>query len=93
MTTGLIEPIIDRFLAGAFAALLVYAPVSVLAAVIVKRLFIGSAPLYGAHNGERTYVAPHSVVMKGERLLPDLRYAGARTKAACGASTLGERSR
>lgn len=36
----------------------------------------GRVPLYGAEIGERTYVAPHSVIMKGERLLPGLLYAG-----------------
>jgi acetyltransferase-like isoleucine patch superfamily enzyme len=32
--------------------------------------------LYGADIGERTRVAPHSVVMKKERLLPGRSYAG-----------------
>lgn len=40
----------------------------------------GSVPLYGAHIGERTVVAPHSVIMKHERLLPDNHYEGAPTK-------------
>jgi len=42
---------------------------------------VGAAavPLYGADIGEGAYVAPHSVVMKGEHLLPDVRYAGAPT--------------
>jgi acetyltransferase-like isoleucine patch superfamily enzyme len=34
-------------------------------------------PLYGADIGAGAYVAPHSVVMKGEHLLPGVRYAGA----------------
>jgi non-ribosomal peptide synthetase-like protein len=36
-----------------------------------------SVPLYGADIGEGAYVAPHSVVMKGEHLLASARYAGA----------------
>ncbi|WP_205660921.1 non-ribosomal peptide synthetase [Amycolatopsis vastitatis] len=40
----------------------------------------GTVPLYGAEIGEHAYVAPHSVVMKQERLLPRLRYAGVPTK-------------
>jgi non-ribosomal peptide synthetase-like protein len=32
--------------------------------------------LYGADIGERTHVAPHSVIMKHERLLPGKSYAG-----------------
>ncbi len=40
----------------------------------------GTVPLYGADIGAHTYVAPHSVIMKGERLLPGLRYEGAPTK-------------
>jgi len=35
--------------------------------------------LYGADIGEQTEVAPHSVVMKHERLLPGHRYAGCPT--------------
>lgn len=35
--------------------------------------------LYGADVGESTYVAPHSVVMKHEKLLADQSYAGAPT--------------
>lgn len=38
-----------------------------------------SVLLYGAGIGARTRVAPHSVVMKGERLLPGRRYAGCPT--------------
>jgi non-ribosomal peptide synthetase-like protein len=37
-------------------------------------------PLYGADIGEATYVAPHSVIMKRERLLPGRRYEGAPTR-------------
>ncbi|NJC72329.1 amino acid adenylation domain-containing protein [Planosporangium thailandense] len=37
----------------------------------------GTVPLYGADIGMGTYVAPHSVIMKQERLLPGLRYEGA----------------
>ncbi|WP_410597020.1 amino acid adenylation domain-containing protein [Amycolatopsis sp. lyj-23] len=40
----------------------------------------GTVPLYGAEIGEHTHVAPHSVIMKQERLLPRLRYAGVPTK-------------
>ncbi len=43
-------------------------------------LACGSVPLYGAEIGERTYVAPHSVIMKRERLLPDMQYEGSPTK-------------
>ena len=38
-----------------------------------------SVPLYGADIGAGAYVAPHSVVMKDEHLLPGVRYAGAPT--------------
>ncbi len=37
-------------------------------------------PLYGAEVGEGTYVAPHSVIMKRERLLPGRKYEGAPTR-------------
>ncbi len=40
----------------------------------------GTVPLYGAEIGEHAHVAPHSVIMKQERLLPRLRYAGVPTK-------------
>jgi non-ribosomal peptide synthetase-like protein len=36
----------------------------------------GTVPLYGVTIGERTVVAPHSVVMKGETLAPGLTYEG-----------------
>ncbi len=36
--------------------------------------------LYGAEIGERTFVAPHSVIMKCERLLPGRHYEGAPTR-------------
>jgi non-ribosomal peptide synthetase-like protein len=36
--------------------------------------------LYGADIGDRTYVLPHSVVMKRERLLPHRSYAGCPTR-------------
>jgi non-ribosomal peptide synthetase-like protein len=39
-----------------------------------------TVPLYGAVVGENTMVAPHSVIMKHEHLLPGLRYAGAPTR-------------
>jgi non-ribosomal peptide synthetase-like protein len=39
-----------------------------------------SAPLYGADIGAGAYVAPHSVVMKQERLLPGVWYEGAPTR-------------
>lgn len=43
---------------------------------------VGSAAvlLYGADIGDRTYVAPHSVVMKRESLLPGHSYAGCPTR-------------
>jgi non-ribosomal peptide synthetase-like protein len=40
-----------------------------------------SVPLYGADIGAGAHVAPHSVVMKGEHLLPGVHYAGAPTSA------------
>ena len=39
-----------------------------------------SVPLYGADIGAGAYVAPHSVVMKGEHLLAGVRYEGAPTR-------------
>jgi non-ribosomal peptide synthetase-like protein len=39
-----------------------------------------SVPLYGSDIGAGAYVAPHSVVMKDEHLLPGVRYAGAPTQ-------------
>ncbi|TCO47279.1 non-ribosomal peptide synthetase [Actinocrispum wychmicini] len=39
----------------------------------------GTVPLYGADIGASTMVAPHSVIMKHERLLPGLRYSGVPT--------------
>ncbi|MEO6080631.1 MAG: amino acid adenylation domain-containing protein [Steroidobacteraceae bacterium] len=49
--------------------------------VIGPHATLGSAtvPLYGAHIGAGTHVAAHSVIMKGEHLLPGLRYEGAPT--------------
>lgn len=43
---------------------------------------VGTASLilYGADVGARSYVAPHSVVMKRERLSPDRGYAGCPTR-------------
>jgi non-ribosomal peptide synthetase-like protein len=38
-----------------------------------------TVPLYAADIGRGTYVAPHSVVMKHEHLLPGLRYEGVPT--------------
>jgi len=44
-----------------------------------------SVPLYGADIGAGTHVAPHSVIMKHEHLLPGLRYEGAPTHPSeCG---------
>ena len=43
-----------------------------------------SVPLYGADIGAGAHVAPHSVVMKGEHLLPGVYYAGAPTMASPG---------
>ncbi len=40
-----------------------------------------TVPLYGADIGEHTSVAPHSVIMKHERLQPGLLYAGVPTRA------------
>lgn len=51
--------------------------------VIVERgatLGRATVPLYGAHVGENCQVAPNSVIMKHERLLPGLRYEGAPTR-------------
>jgi non-ribosomal peptide synthetase-like protein len=42
----------------------------------------GTVVLYGADIGEGTHVAPHSVVMKHERLAPGRRYEGAPTSLA-----------
>ncbi|MCX6367585.1 MAG: amino acid adenylation domain-containing protein [Armatimonadetes bacterium] len=39
-----------------------------------------TVPLYGAVIGEGTYIAPHSVIMKDEFLLPNQRYEGAPTR-------------
>lgn len=39
-----------------------------------------TVPLYGADVGERTQVAPHSVIMKRERLIAGRRYEGAPTR-------------
>lgn len=39
-----------------------------------------SVPLYGADVGEYAHVAPHSVIMKNEHLLPGRRYEGAPTR-------------
>ena len=39
-----------------------------------------TVPLYGAVIGEGTYVAPHSVIMKDELLLPGQRYEGVPTR-------------
>ena len=43
-------------------------------------LSFATVPLYGADIGAGAYVAPHSVVMKQERLLPGVRYEGAPTR-------------
>ena len=43
-------------------------------------LAAATVPLYGARIGERTYVGPHSVIMKQELLLPGVRYEGAPTR-------------
>jgi len=43
---------------------------------------VGSVPLYGSDIGAGAYVAPHSVVMKDEHLLPGVRYAGAPTNVS-----------
>jgi len=40
----------------------------------------GAVPLYGADVGEHARVAPHSVIMKREHLLPGRRYEGAPTR-------------
>jgi len=50
--------------------------------VVIRRgatLGNNSVPLYGADIGAGTHVAPQSVIMKHEHLLPGLRYAGAPT--------------
>jgi non-ribosomal peptide synthetase-like protein len=46
-----------------------------------------TVPLYGADVGTGTYVAPHSVVMKHEYLVPGLRYEGAPTQVEHGTSS------
>jgi non-ribosomal peptide synthetase-like protein len=43
-------------------------------------LGFATVPLYGADIGAGAYVAPHSVIMKQERLLPGVRYEGAPTR-------------
>ncbi len=50
--------------------------------VIQPHATLGCAtvPLYGAHIGEGTHVAAHSVIMKGEHLLPWSRYEGVPTQ-------------
>jgi len=45
-------------------------------------LGFATVPLYGADIGAGAAVAPHSVVMKHEHLLPGLRYEGAPTRVA-----------
>lgn len=47
-----------------------------------KGATVGTAtvPLYGSDIGANAYVAPHSVVMKGEHLLPGVHYEGAPTQ-------------
>ena len=49
-------------------------------------LAAGVVPLYGADVGSHAYVAPHSVIMKRERLLPGVRYEGAPTRLQVAAS-------
>jgi non-ribosomal peptide synthetase-like protein len=51
---------------------------------IRKEATVGNSAvlLYGADIGNSTYVAPHSVVMKHERLLPGQSYAGCPTRLA-----------
>ena len=51
--------------------------------VVIRRgatLGTNTVPLYGADIGAGTHVAPHSVIMKHEHLLPNLRYEGAPTR-------------
>ena len=55
------------------------APVRIAAGADVGR---GAVLLYGADIGERAEVAPNSVVMKREMLLPGRRYVGCPTRAA-----------
>ena len=52
--------------------------------VIRRRATLGTntVPLYGADIGAGTHVAPHSVIMKHEHLLPNFRYEGAPTRLA-----------
>ncbi|MEO8315221.1 MAG: amino acid adenylation domain-containing protein [Pseudomonadota bacterium] len=47
--------------------------------IIGTRATLGctTVPLYGAQIGAGAHIAAHSVIMKGERLLPGLRYEGA----------------
>jgi non-ribosomal peptide synthetase-like protein len=51
--------------------------------VLIRRgatLGSNTVPLYGADIGAGTHVAPHSVIMKHEHLLANLRYEGAPTR-------------
>lgn len=51
--------------------------------ILIRRgatLASGTVPLYGADVGEGAYVAPHSVIMKRERLMPGLGYEGVPTR-------------
>ena len=51
-----------------------------------------TVPLYGADIGALTYVAPHSVVMKRERLVPGTRYEGAPTRPSDDPAAPGKRA-
>jgi non-ribosomal peptide synthetase-like protein len=52
--------------------------------VVGRRATLGSAtvPLYESVIGDGSHVAPHSVIMKREHLLPGVRYEGAPTRPA-----------
>ena len=49
---------------------------------VVSRRLPGVAVAALASIGAGAQVAPHSVIMKGERLLPGIRYEGAPTRPA-----------
>jgi non-ribosomal peptide synthetase-like protein len=53
-------------------------------------LGFATVPLYGADIGAGAAVAPHSVVMKHEHLLPGLRYEGAPTRVAEAAAPVAD---
>jgi acetyltransferase-like isoleucine patch superfamily enzyme len=59
---------------------------------IRRRATVGSSAvlLYGADIGAGTHVAPHSVVMKRESLLPGRAYSGCPTQPVSDSTPIGE---